>query len=189
MTPTDIKDIVPSALNELYKGGCIDHPCTTCLGRSLEAAFKDRILMFKLRNLDLVKIPDKEIFEEALCNMDMNKVKKYDRIEKGGFWGGRIPFWVKAIRNLRRNDSNSPKWLIYLKERRYLEYDLDFTKIYSYWLEYRLDELELVDFMIYYDRFVPENKKDYLINAGRSLLTQNYNASLEESISYRMGLV
>ena len=189
MTPTNIKDIVPSALSDLYKGGCIDHPCTTCLGRSLEAAFKDRILMFKLRNLDLVKTPDKEIFEEALCTMDMNKVKKYDRIEKGGFWGGRIPFWVKAIRNLRRNDSNSPKWLIYLKERKYLEYDLDFTKIYAYWLEYRLDELELVDFMIYYDRFVPENKKDYLMNTGKSLLKQNYNESLEESISYRMGLV
>ena len=43
--------------------------------------------------------------------------------------------------------------------------------------------------MIYYDRFVPENKKDYLMSAGKSLLKQNYNASLEESISYKMGLV
>ena len=73
--------------------------------------------------------------------------------------------------------------------RKYLEYDLDFTKIYAYWLEYRLDELELVDFMIYYDRFVPENKKDYLMDTGKSLLKQNYNTSLVESISIRMGLV
>ena len=43
--------------------------------------------------------------------------------------------------------------------------------------------------MIYYDRFVPEDKKNYLMNIGKSLLKQNYNASLEESISYRMGLV
>ena len=189
MTPKNIKDIVPAVLHDLYEGGCIDHPCTTCLGRSLESAFKNNILKFKLKNLAVVKTTDKVIFEEALCTMDMNEVKKYNRIEKGGFWGGRIPFWVKAIRNLRRNDPNSPKWLIYLKERKYLEYDLDFTKIYSYWLEYRLDELELVDFMIYYDRFVPENKKDYLMDTGKSLLKQNYNASLEESISYRMGLV
>ena len=189
MTPTDIKDIVPAALQDLYNGGCIDHPCTTCSGRSLETVFKNNILKFKLHNLDLVKTPDKEIFEKALCKMDMNKVKKYDRIVKGGFWGGRIPFWVKAIRNLRRNDFNYPKWLIYLKERKYLEYDLEFKKIYSYWLEYRLDELELVDFMIYYDSFVPENKKDYLMSTGKLLLKQNYNKSLEESISYRLGLV
>ena len=108
---------------------------------------------------------------------------------RGGFSGGRIPFWVKAIRNLRRNDQSNPKWMIYLKERQYLEYDLDFTKIYAYWLKHRLEELELVDFMIYYDRFIPNDKKVYLMNTGKSLLKKNYNASLEESISYRMGLV
>jgi len=189
MPITDIKDIVPAALHNLYENGCIDHPCTTCGGRSLESAFKRNIQQYKLSNPDLENTPDKEIFEEGLCKMDMDEVKKYDRIVRGGFSGGRIPFWVKAIRNLRRNDQSTPKWMIYLKERQYLEYDLDFTTIYAYWLEHRLDELELVDFMIYYDRFIPENKKDYLMNTGKSLLKQNFNASLEESINYRMGLV
>lgn len=189
MPITDIKDIVPAALHDLYDNGCIDHPCTTCGGRSLESAFKRNIQQYKLSNPDLVNTPDKEIFEEALCKMDMDQVKKYNRIVRGGFSGGRIPFWVKAIRNLRRNDKSIPKWMIYLKERQYLEYDLDFTTIYAYWLENCLDELELVDFMIYYDQFVPKNKKNNLMNTGKSFLTQNYNASLEESINYRMGLV
>ena len=189
MTPTNIKDIVPSALSDLYKGGCIDHPCTTCLGRSLEAAFKNSIVSFKLSNLDLIKTPDKEIFEEALCTMDMNKVKKYDRIEKGGFWGGRIPFWVKAIRNLRRNDSNSPKWLIYLKERKYLEYELNFSKIYKYWIDNRLHEIELLDFMLYYDRFVPEDKKDYLLKKAKTIVKNNYNQSLVETLACRTGII
>ena len=90
---------------------------------------------------------------------------------------------------MRRNDQSTPKLMMYLKERKYLEYALDFTTIYTHWLDYRLDELELVDFMIYYDRFIPEDKKDYLMDTGKSLLKQNYNASLEESISYRTGLV
>ena len=189
MPITDIKDIIPAALHDLYENGCIDHPCTTCGGRSLESAFKRNIQQYKLSNPDLENTLDKEIFEEALCKMDMDQVKKYNRIVRGGFSGGRIPFWVKAIRNLRRNDQSTPKWMMYLKERQYLEYDLDFTTIYAYWLGYRLDELELVDFMIYYDRFIPDDKKDYLMSTGKSLLKLNYNASLEESISYRMGLV
>ena len=189
MPITDIKDIVPLALHDLYDNGCIDHPCTTCGGRSLESAFKRNIQQYKISNPDLVNTPDKEIFQEALCKMDMDQVKKYNRIVRGGFSGGRIPFWVKAIRNLRRNDNSTPKWMIYLKERKYLEYDLDFTTIYAYWLDYRLNELELVDFMIYYDHFVPEKEKNNLMNFGKSLLKQNFNASLEESINYRMGLV
>ena len=189
MPITDIKDIVPLALHDLYENGCIDHPCTTCGGRSLESAFKRNIHQYKLSNPDLGNTTNKELFEEALCKMDMDQVKKYNRIVRGGFSGGRIPFWVKAIRNLRRNDQSTPKWMMYLKERQYLEYDLDFTTIYAYWLGYRLDELELVDFMIYYDRFVPEKEKNNLMNFGKSLLKQNFNASLEESISYRTGLV
>ena len=78
---------------------------------------------------------------------------------------------------------------MYLKKRQYLEYDLDFATIYAYWLDCRLDELELVDFMIYYDQFVPKNKKNNLMNTGKSLLKKNYNQSLEESITYKMGLV
>ena len=102
MPITDIKDIVPAALHDLYDNGCIDHPCTTCGGRNLESAFKRNIQQYKLLNPDLENTPDKEIFEEALCKMNMDKVKKYNRIVRGGFSGGRIPFWVKAIRNLRR---------------------------------------------------------------------------------------
>ena len=185
----EIEDVAPFSLKELNDHGCIDHPCTTCGGLSLESVFKRKIQEFRFCNPMLKNIPDQEIFEEALCKMDMHKVKKYSRRVRGGFWGGWIPFWVKAIRNLRRNDQSTPKWMIYLRERQYLEYDLDFKKIYGYWLKYRLDELELVDFMIYYDKFVPENRKNYLMNIGKSLLKQNYNPSLEETISYRMGLV
>ena len=189
MTPTNIKDIVPSALSDLYKGGCIDHPCTTCLGRSLESAFKENIFEFKFNNLNIRKKSDKEIFEEALCKMDMNKVKKYDRIEVGGFSGGRIPFWVKAIRNLRRNDNNSPKLLIYLKERKYLDFELNFSKIYKYWIDNRLHEIELLDFMLYYDRFVPEDKKDYLLKKAKTILKNNYNLSLVETLACRNGII
>ena len=54
---------------------------------------------------------------------------------------------------------------------------------------HRLDEPELLDFIIFYDDFVPEDKKDYIMSVGKSLLKQNYNQSLEETINYRMGLV
>ena len=189
MPITDIKDIVPLALHDLYENGCIDHPCTTCGGRSLESAFKRNIQQYKLSNLELKNTPDKEIFEEALCKMDLDKVTKYNRIVRGGFSGGRIPFWVKAIRNLRRNDQSTPKWMIYLKEKQYLEYDLDFSKIYKFWIDNRLHEIELLDFMLYYDSFVKEDKKDYLLKKAKTILKDNYNQSLVETLALRTEII
>jgi len=189
MPITDIKDIVPLALHDLYENGCIDHPCTTCGGRSLESAFKRNIQKFKLSNPNLENTSDKEIFEEALCKMDMDQVKKYNRIVRGGFSGGRIPFWVKAIRNLRRNDQSTPKWMIYLKEKQYLEYDLDFSKIYKFWIDNRLHEIELLDFMLYYDSFVKEDKKDYLLKKAKTILKDNYNQSLVETLALRTEII
>ena len=80
--------------HDLYDNGCIDYHVR---GAKFRAAFKRNIQQYKLSNPDLENTPDKEIFEEALCKMDMDKVKKYNRIVRGGFSGGRIPFWVKAF--------------------------------------------------------------------------------------------
>ena len=65
---------MPFFSKELNDHGCIDHPCTTCGGRSLESVFKRKIQEFRFCN-QIKNIPDQEIFEEALCKMNMHKVK------------------------------------------------------------------------------------------------------------------
>ena len=187
----EIKNLVPLSIKILFESRtCIDHPCSTCAAHNLEKTFLDIITSYKFfLNKQNRNKSDKEIFEEALCKMDMNQVKKFDKKVRGGFYGGWIPFWVKVIRNLRRNDPKSPKWLIFLEERKFINFNLDFTKIYSYWLKNKLNDLELIDFMIYYDRFVPEDKKIDIMKIGKSLVKENFNESLNESISYRLGLI
>ena len=56
----NIGDIVPLSLRELYEGGCIDHPCTTCNGRSLESSFKRNIQKFRICNLISKETSDKD---------------------------------------------------------------------------------------------------------------------------------
>ena len=185
-----IENIVPLAVKQLERTKtCIDHPCTTCAAKNMESVFMDYIRSYIYENPDLKNKSHKEIFEEALCKMDMNKLKNINKIVKGGFYGGWIPYWVKVIRNLQRNDESNPSWLIFLKERKFLDFSLDFSKIYNYWISHRLNEAELVDFIIYYDRFVPNNKKSFLISIGKKLLKKNYSSSLEETLSYKTGLV
>ena len=186
----DIKNIVPLAVKELEKTNtCIDHPCTTCAAKNMERTFLHYINSYIQENPDLKNISRKKIFEEALCKMDMEQLKKINKKVIGGFYGGQIPFWVKVIRNLSRNDKTNPRWLIFLQHYSFLDFDLNFKRIYKYWINNCLNEIELLDFMIYYDRFVPKDKKEYLVNEAKTMLKNNYNRSLVETLAWRSGVI
>jgi len=194
MPITDIKDIVPRAIQTLQESNsCLTYFCGTCASRPFESAFINALDSYiaEHEELELTGDDHGSVMEEALCKMDMNAVKQFTKKDPSHKFGGPLlPWWVKVLKGLTRNDINSDKWSneTWMKVT-LIRFKLDFTKIYAYWMEHRLDEPELLDFIIFYDDFVPEDKKDYIMSVGKSLLKQNYNQSLEETINYIMGLV
>ncbi len=186
-----IEEILPNAaLSLMSKNTCIAWPCTTCGGAELEKEILLHLNNFLINSdnfkqayeMDANKIL-KELFIKALCKIDMNlmlKAKKEVETTTAPFSGSFLPLWAVFLRNISKNDISYKS-----TSKNRLSFHFNYEKVYTYWIINRIDEMALIDFMVFYDKFVPELLKSTLMNKAEEMLKKTNSRSLRETLNYR----
>ena len=156
----DTSFLIPLIVFELMKKkSCIGWPCTTCGGVDLEKETLKQIKIYlNKQNKEENNNDIKKIFIEAMCELDMDKMKALNELTDTStamYSGSYLPYWSVYLRNIAKNDVR--------KKSDRLTFLFDYKEIYTYWIKHRLNEIDLVDFMIFYNEFVPTNLKKQLL--------------------------
>ena len=178
-----IKEIIPNIIFELMsKKTCIAWPCTTCGGYALEKETLKQLNFFiEEENLEPNTEILQQVFIEAMCRIDMKSMTAFNETtdtSTAPFSGSYLPYWSVYLRNIAKNDVR--------KKSDRLTFLFDYKEIYTYWIKHRLNEIDLVDFMIFYNEFVPTNLKKQLFLAGQELARNNH-PSLSETLKHKKG--
>ena len=174
--------IIPLAVFQLMqKKACIAWPCTTCGGKALETETLNQLnLYIQNESLEPSKEILKRIFIDAMCNIDMKSMTALNETtdtSTAPYSGSYLSYWSVYLRNIAKNDIS--------KKSERLTFNFDYKEIYNYWINNRLDEIDLVDFMIFYNQYVPDNLRGNLYEAGEKLNKSNEHKSLSETLEYK----
>ena len=174
--------IIPLAVFQLMqKKACIAWPCTTCGGKALETETLNQLnLYIQNESLEPSKEILKRIFIDAMCNIDMKSMTALNETtdtSTAPYSGSYLSYWSVYLRNIAKNDIS--------KKSERLTFNFEYKEIYNYWINNRLDEIDLVDFMIFYNQYVPDNLRRNLYEAGEKLNKNNEHKSLGETLEYK----
>ena len=178
-----VENLIPiTTFNLMIKKSCIGWPCTTCGGRELEKETIKQLKIFNKKNkLISAQSNLKNIFIEAMCKVDMKQMsalKEMTETSTAPYSGSMLPYWSVYLKNISKND------ITHKSER--LTFSFDYKEIYTYWINNRLNEIDLVDFMIFYNQYVPKTHREKLFKAGLKLVSLEDHKSLKETLKYRV---
>ena len=176
------KYLIPlTVLRLMNTKACIAWPCTTCGGQALERETINQLKLFlEKESLEPNKGMLKKTFIDAMFNIDMKSMTALNETtdtSTAPYSGSYLSYWRVYLRNIAKNDIS--------KKSERLTFNFDYKEIYNYWINNRLDEIDLVDFMIFYNQYVPDNLRRNLYEAGEKLNKNNEHKSLGETLEYK----